>query len=131
MNCTDDHPAMDVIEDALRTYPLEPVPASLKTRVMNRIRPQTFVPRFTFPWLETAIGLMFSTLLTVAATLLLEIPPAAAARLQNSVRIFLLQPGSRSIVQAASTSAILAVLCLVLAVWLFRKPIAPRMFPHR
>ena len=118
-------------EDALKTYPLEPVPASLKSRVMNRIQPQSFVPRFTFPWLETAISLMFSTLLTVVVTLLLEIPPAAAVRLQNSVRIFLLQPVSRSIVQAAPTSAILAALCLVLAVRLFQKPFTQRMSSHR
>ena len=107
------------------------MPASLKSRVMNRIQPQSFVPRFTFPWLETAISLMFSTLLTVVVTLLLEIPPAAAVRLQNSVRIFLLQPVSRSIVQAAPTSAILAALCLVLAVRLFQKPFTQRMSSHR
>jgi hypothetical protein len=131
MNGSLDHRSMAILEDALRTYPLEPVPASLKTRVMNRIRPQSFVPRFTFPWLETAISLMVSTLLTVVVTLLLEIPPAAAVRLQNSVRIFLLQPGSRSIIQAAPTSAILAAMCLVLAVMLFQKPFAPRVSSHR
>jgi len=98
---------------------------------MNRIRPQSFVPRFTFPWLETAISLMISTLLTVVVTLLLEIPPAAAVRLQNSVRIFLLQPGSRSIVQATPMSAILAAMCLVLALMLFQKPFTPRVSSHR
>jgi hypothetical protein len=39
MNGSLDHRSMEILEDALRTYPLEPVPASLKTRVMNRIRP--------------------------------------------------------------------------------------------
>lgn len=131
MNGSLDHRSMEILEDALRTYPLQPVPASLKTRVMNRIRPQSFVPRFTFPWLGTAISLMVSTLLTVVVTLLLQIPLAAAVRLQNSVRIFLHQPGSRSIIQAAPTSAILAAMCLVLAVMLFRKPFTPRESFHR
>jgi hypothetical protein len=131
MNGSLDYRSAEILEDALMTYPLEPVPASLKTRIMNRIRPQSFVPRFTFPWLEIAISLMVSTLLTVVVTLLLEIPPAAAVHLQNSVRIFLLRPGSRSIAQAASMSAILAAMCLVLAVRLFQKPSTPRVSSHR
>ena len=131
MNGSDiDHP-MDLVEDALRTYPLAPVPASLKTRVMNKVRPAPIVPRFTLPWLETAISLMCSTLLTVVVTLVLKIPPATVLRLENSVRIFLLQPGSRSIVLAAPVTVILAGACLLIAVRLFQKPFAAQKLSHR
>lgn len=125
-----DHP-MDLVEDALRTYPLAPVPATLKTRVMIGVRPASIVPRFAFPWLETAISLMCSTLLTVMVTLLMNISPAMAVRLENSARLFLLQPGSRSIVLAAPVSVILAGVCLALAVRLFRRPLAAQRLARR
>jgi hypothetical protein len=131
MNGSLDHRSMDIVEDALRTYPLAPVPASLKIRVMNGVRPASSFPRFTFPWLEAAISLMCSTLLTAVVTLLLKIPPPAAVRLENSVRLLLLQPGSRSIVLAAPFSVILAALCLALAVRLFRRPFAAQGLSHR
>jgi hypothetical protein len=131
MNDSGIHPSMDVVEDALRTYPLAPVPADLKARVMARVQPGAFLPRFAFPWLETAIGLMFSTLLTIVVTLLMEIPPAAAMRLENSVRFYFLQPAFRSMVVAAPTSAMLAILCLILAVLLFRRPTAAHRLLRR
>jgi hypothetical protein len=131
MNGSGNDRPMDLVEDALQTYPLAPVPATLKTRVMIGIRPVSIVPRFAFPWLETAISLMCSTLLTVIVTLLMKIPPATAVRLENSARLFLLQPGSRSIVLAAPISAILAVLCLALAVRLFRTPFAAQGLSRR
>ncbi len=127
MSESDYHHTTDTVEDALTTYPLAPVPASLQTRVMIWVRPAMVVPRFAFPWLEIAIGLMCSTLLTMAVTLLLEIPPMAVVHLETSVRIFLLQPGSRSIVLAAVSSAVLSSVCFVLALSLFRKPFNPRL----
>jgi hypothetical protein len=127
MNDSDYHRTTELVEDALKTYPLAPVPASLQTRVMIRVRPAAIVPRFSFPWLETAIGLICSTLLTMAVTLLLEIPPVAASHLENSVRIFLLQPGLQSVVLAVASSVALSCVCFVLALNLFRKPFNPRL----
>ncbi len=131
MNDSENHRTMDIVEDALWTYPLAPVPASLKTRVMTQVRPGAIVPRFSFPWLGTAISLMASTLLTAVVTLVLEIPSVTAMRLEQSVRIFLLQPGSRSILLAAPFWAILAALCLALAMSLFRNPFRRRGWAHR
>jgi hypothetical protein len=131
MNDSENRRPMDIVEDALRTYPLAPVPAALKTRVMTRVRPGVIVPRFAFPWLGTAISLMASTLLTAVVTLLLEIPPATAIRLEQSARIFLLQPGSRSILLAAAIWVIPAILCLGLAMRLFRSPLRRHGWAHR
>jgi hypothetical protein len=122
MNDSLDRRSVNIVEDALRTYPLAPVPASLKIRVMNGLRPASIAPRFTFPWLDAAISLMCSTLLAVVVTLLLEIPPATVVRLENSARLFLLQPGSRSIVLATAASVVLSGVCLALAGRLFSKP---------
>jgi hypothetical protein len=131
MNGSDDRRPVDVIEDALRTYPLAPVPASLKTRVMNGVWPASIDPRFTFPWLEAAISLTCSILLTAVLSLLLNIPPAAAVRMENITRLFLLQPASRSILLAVGTSMILTAACLMAAVRLFETPFSARTSARR
>jgi hypothetical protein len=130
MNGSDVDRSMNIVEDALRSYPLAPAPAALKTRVMNKIRPTSIVPRFTLPWLEAAIGLMCSTLLTAVVSLLLNIPPATAVRVENFARLFFLQPVSRSIVLAMGISVILSGMCLMLAMRLFRKPFGARLSPR-
>jgi hypothetical protein len=131
MNDSENHRPMDIVEDALRTYPLAPVPAALKTRVMTQVRLHAIVPRFAFPWLGTAISLMASTLLTAVAALVLGIPSSTVMRLEQSVRIFLLQPGSRSILLAAAIWVIPAILCLGLAMRLFRSPLRRHGWAHR
>ena len=127
MNGIDSRHVYDPVEDALRTYPLSPVPDSLKTRVMGKIRPAVIAPRFNFPWLEAAISMVCTTLLTALVSLLLAVPPAVAMQWENAARIFLLHPGSRAIVLAAASSVALSCVCLVLTLNLFRKPFAPRM----
>ncbi len=130
MNDMEGRRVFDPVEDALRTYPLSPVPNSLRTRVMGRIQPATIAPRFTFPWLEAAISIVCTTLLTALVSLVLAVPPAAAMRWENTARIFLLQPGSRSIVLAGASSLALSCACLILALNLFRKPFASRLIPR-
>jgi hypothetical protein len=122
---------MDLIEDALRSYPLAPVPEALRARVMRQIRPAASLPGFVFPWLEVAISLMCSTMLTAILSVLVSIPPATVTRLEESARIFLHQPASRSIFPVVATMAILSAICLLLALRLFFKPAIARITSPR
>jgi hypothetical protein len=67
--------SMVIVEDALRTMPLTPAPAAIRSGVMVRVRALSAAPKFEFPWLEGAISLMLSTLLTGVVSLFLGLPP--------------------------------------------------------
>jgi hypothetical protein len=108
-----------IIEDALRTIPPAPVPRSLRIRVMQRVR-STATPRFVFPWLEGAVGLMFSALLTVSAYLLIGLNPYMVIRWEQTVRTFFLVPTNRPVLAAAVPMVAMLAVCMLLAVWIFR-----------
>ena len=60
-----------MVEDALRSLPAAPVPAELRSRVMRGCATLSAAPKFAFPWLEAAISLMVSTLMTAMGSLIL------------------------------------------------------------
>jgi hypothetical protein len=109
-----------VVEDALRTLPLTPVPATLRSRVMRRVRKSAAAPTFAFPWLEGAISLMLATLLTGAAYLLLGVRPATMFLLTQSVRLFFLNPANRPVLLAAVPMAGMLAGCCLLTAWVLR-----------
>jgi hypothetical protein len=108
-----------VVEEALRTAPWAPVPDTLRSRVMRRVRSLPTAPRFAFPWLEGALSLMLSTLATGTAYLLIGIQPTTALRLQQSVRLFFLLPANRPLLIAAVPGVCMLAVCLLLTVLLF------------
>ncbi len=56
----------DPIEDALRTYPLAPVPPTFSPAVMSRIRALSQpVPQFRLTWLDYAVTLFCAAMLGV------------------------------------------------------------------
>jgi hypothetical protein len=109
-----------IVEDALRTMPLATVPGTLRSRVMKRVRLVSSAPKFAFPWLEGAISLMLSTLLTSMAYVLIGIQPATLLRLEQSVRMFFLIPTNRPVLLATLPALGLLAVCLLLTVRLFR-----------
>ncbi len=117
------------VEDALRTMPEATAPAALRARVMHRVRTLSAAPKFAFPWLEASISLMLSTLLTIMGTLILEIPPTAFVRLQQTLRYFFLIPANRPFIAAAVIGMGMAILCLFFAVRILLPRRAPA--PHR
>jgi hypothetical protein len=119
MNAAGFDRSIDIVEDALRTLPLRPVPGRLQPRVMRRVRSLPAAPRFAFPWLEGAISLMLSTLLTGTSYLLLSIPPGALIRLIQSVRLFFILPANRPILFAMATGTGMLMLCFASAVRIF------------
>ena len=130
MNPSDAERLMLTVEDALRTMPEAPAPAALRSRVMHSVRTLSAAPKFVFPWLEAAISLMLSTLLTIMGTLILEIPPTAFVRLQQTLRYFFLVPANRPFIAAAVIGVGMVILCLFFAVRILlpgrRAPAAPR-----
>jgi hypothetical protein len=117
------------VEDALRTMPEAPAPAALRARVMRSVQTLSAAPKFVFPWLEAAISLMLSTLLTILSTLVLEIPPTAFVRLQQILRHFFLVPANRPFIAGAVIGMGMAILCLFFAVRILFPRRAPA--PHR
>ena len=106
-----------------RTYPLGARRrASLKTRVMRRVRSLSTAPPFVFPWLEAALSLMLSTLLTSVAYLLMGISPATMLRLQQAVRFFFVLPAYRPMMVATVAGLGMLSVCLILTLRLFRQP---------
>ena len=64
----------EMIEDALHTYPLAPLPIDLTSAVMSRIR-ATSAPRFRLTWVDAALSLAL-TLSLLAAWIGLQSLPA-------------------------------------------------------
>lgn len=133
MNPSDIDRSMASVEDALRTVPLAPVPATLKPGVMRRVRSLSAAPKFAFPWLEAAISLMLSTLLTGISTLMLGLPPATLLRLQQSIRLFFVLPANRPLVAGTIIGMGMLAVCLALSMRLFlmRKRVGIRIVPVR
>jgi hypothetical protein len=119
MNPNDVDRTMGIVEDALRTMPLSPVPSALRTRVMKIIRSRGAAPKFDFPWLEAAISLMLSTLLTGMMSLLLSLPPSVLLRAQQAVQVFFLQPANRPLIAAAVVGTVMLAICFFLSARLF------------
>jgi hypothetical protein len=113
-------PEMGIIEDALRTMPLVQVPAALQSRVMQRVRVPSAAARFTFPWLEAAISLMLSTVLTGALYLMIGIPLTTVLRLEQYARLLFALPGYRPVIAAGLAGLGLLAVCLLLTVRLFQ-----------
>jgi hypothetical protein len=122
--------SMEIVEDALRTLPPAPVPGTLRSRVMFRVRLLAGAPKFAFPWLEAAFSLMMSTLLTGLTYVVLGLPPSAWMRLTHSIRHFFILPANQPIIIAALAVAGILALCVLSAARLFVIPL--RMpAPHR
>jgi hypothetical protein len=49
-------PTDDLIEDALRSYPLAELPPGFSARVMRQIQAPRAVPKFHLTWLDYALG---------------------------------------------------------------------------
>ena len=75
------------IEDALRTYPLDPAPAGIMHAVMRRIEITKPLPRFRLHWLDYAISLFFAGMsgLVLVLTRSTLIPPSFVPILETRV----------------------------------------------
>jgi len=65
----------EIIEDALRTTPLEVPPPYLYAKVMRQVHARPALPRFQIPWIDFALVLFAGAMICVTAELLLFVPP--------------------------------------------------------
>lgn len=80
-----DHAEWAAVDDALRTYPLAPTPATLRPALLARLRALTPPPRFRLRFLDYAISLFVAGMLGLGLALWQSLTPALAARLQLQI----------------------------------------------
>jgi hypothetical protein len=88
-----DPAAQAAVDDALRTYPLRPTPATLAPRVMARLRALPAPPRFRLAWIDYALCLLATVMAAVALTFWRLAPPESLARAQQQIVILLQRTG--------------------------------------
>jgi hypothetical protein len=73
----------DAVVEALRTYPLDEVPAALQANVMSRVRAaardKVLAVHFRLTWMDFALSLFFAAMLGVVVLVgAMLLPPLAA-----------------------------------------------------
>lgn len=56
----------DAIADAVRTYPLAPVPSDMTPAIMSRVHSVTVPPRFQLEWIDLALGFFGASMVGLA-----------------------------------------------------------------
>lgn len=85
----DDPTAYALVDEALYTYPLAPVPSNFLPLVMARIQTLGPRPRFRLNWLDYAVSLFVAGMIGLVILLPWSIPPQVGVRLQ--IQFWLLQ----------------------------------------
>ena len=119
MSIDKENRALDVIDDALQSFPLAPVPGRLQARVMRNVQAHPRQPAFAFPWLEGSLGLLAAVMLTVLSYLLLAISPISMRLLQQEVGRFLFTSVYGTITLAAVAGFGLTLVFAALAAVIF------------
>ena len=81
--------AYSIVDEALSTYPLAPVPAHFLPALMARIQGLEPVPSFRLNWLDYVISLFIAVMVGLIILFPRVIPPQTGAQLQ--VQFWLLQ----------------------------------------
>jgi hypothetical protein len=85
-----DPEAYAVVDEALRTYPLQPAPLGIMHAVMRRVEVSAPLPRFRLHWLDVALSFFLPGMvgLIYAIMRLSLLPPAFMPLLQNRLIVF-------------------------------------------
>jgi hypothetical protein len=120
MNRSDAERQTAAVEDALRSMPLRPVPATLRIRIMRQVRSSPRAPGFVLPWLEGALSLLLSMMAASMVYAMMTLQPVFRIRLEQSIRLFLQFPANRAFLAAAVPALGLMAVCLLTTALLFR-----------
>lgn len=112
------------VEEALRTYPLKPAPATLAPRVAARLRALAPVPRFRLTWIDYALSLFATGMLGLAFLGWQVLTPQLLLKLQWQSWLILQQLGIVGGVALVGGLA-LAVGACGLAALILARPIQP------
>lgn len=114
---------IDVIEDALRNWPISQVPRGFSRRVLQRVEStQQTVLKFRFTWLDYALGLFAASLPFIVLFIWDLLPSTFIMRL--TYRLFLLvnSPQSQSLLIFSLVGTIGITILIALATFLFTYP---------
>jgi len=114
------------IDDALRTFPLAPVPLTLAPIAMARIRAMAPAPRFRLAWMDYALSLFGTGMVSLALLFWQSITLQMAARMQLQWLLILQRSGWQTWVGAFASGLALAGCALLLTALIFAQASAPR-----
>ncbi len=114
---------MDVVEDALRTWPRAQTPRGLSRRVLQRIEktPRAAIG-FRLTWLDVALGLFTVSIPPVLLFIWNSLPLTILMRLQFQISVLQNTPGTQEILFLTVFGAVALLVLLTLAVFLFTFP---------
>lgn len=114
---------MDVVEDALCTWPRAQAPRGFSSRVLQRIdkTPRPAI-QFRLTWLDVALGLFTVSIPPVLLFIWNSLPLTILMRLQFQISVFQNMPWSREILFLTVLGAAGLFILLTLAVSLFTSP---------
>ncbi len=115
-----------VVDDALRTYPLDPPPPTLVPGVMARVHALTPKPRFQLTWFDYAMALFGMVMLGLGLALWQAIPMQAIADAVNQIDLTFPQFDVDVWIVLLTGETIIAALAIVFALVFFE-----RMGTHR
>jgi hypothetical protein len=118
-------PHDELIEAALRTYPLADVPPNFSRMVMRQIQKTQPAPKFRLTWMDYALGLFLCLLPVTGFVAWAFLPPQIFARLQYQW-LMLSSPALEPVtVSLAVTALVLSMLALIAGMrWLIRPQFA-------
>src|SRR6266540_1911878 len=114
---------IDVIEDALQTWPNAQAPRGFSHRVLQRVETtQQTVLKFRFTWLDYALGL-FAASMPFFVLVIWDLLPSPFI-MRFTYRLFLLvnSPQSQSILIFSFLGTIGVIILIALATFLFTSP---------
>ena len=76
------------IEDALRTFPLAPLPREVTTEVLAQIQTVPAPQSFRLPWSDLVLGVILSVSLGAIWFSLQNLPPLAVAQIRKESILF-------------------------------------------
>jgi len=115
----------ELIEEALRSYPLAEVPPNFSIQIMRQIRKTQPAPKFRLTWMDYALGLFLCLLPVTGFAAWALLPWQIIARLQYQW-LMLSSPALAPVaVSLAVVTLTLAMLALIAGTsWLIRPPFA-------
>ncbi len=115
---------MDVVEDALRTWPRAQTPRGFSSRVLQRIeKTPRFELQFRLTWLDIALGLFTVSIPPVLLFVWNSLPIVVLMRLHVQISVLQNAPESQEILFLTVLGAAMLFALLALAIFLF----APRI----
>ncbi len=114
----------ELIESALRTYPLAEVPPGFSKSVLEKIKPQrSYAPlKFRLTWLDYALGLFLSSLPAVGFVTWAFLPRQLFVSLQYQWRLLSTPAIEPIVITSVAAMTILSALVLIIGLGFLVRP---------